>query len=98
VTTSPDRVVGDPFAGTTLDARYRLDTLIGRGGMASVYRGEDLALGRQVAVKVFAEAAEGIDDTDRRRSETALLASLAIGRSCGSTTHPAILRPGASTS
>jgi eukaryotic-like serine/threonine-protein kinase len=77
VTTSPDRVVGDPFAGTTLDARYRLDTLIGRGGMASVYRGEDLALGRQVAVKVFAEAAEGIDDTDRRRSETALLASLA---------------------
>ena len=77
MTTSPDRVVGDPFAGTTLDARYRLDTLIGRGGMASVYRGEDLALGRQVAVKVFAEAAEGIDDTDRRRSETALLASLA---------------------
>jgi eukaryotic-like serine/threonine-protein kinase len=77
VTTSPDRVVGDPFAGTTLDARYRLDALIGRGGMASVYRGEDLALGRQVAVKVFAEAAEGIDDSDRRKSETALLASLA---------------------
>jgi eukaryotic-like serine/threonine-protein kinase len=45
--------------------------------MASVYRGEDLALGRQVAVKVFAEAAEGIDDSDRRKSETALLASLA---------------------
>jgi len=76
VTTSPDRVAGDPFAGATLDARYRLGSLIGRGGMASVYRGEDLALGRSVAVKVFAEAAEGIDDSDRRKSETALLASL----------------------
>jgi len=70
-------VVGDSFAGITLDARYRLDSLIGRGGMASVYRGEDLALGRPVAVKVFAETAEGIDDAERRKSETALLASLA---------------------
>ncbi|MDQ0893841.1 serine/threonine-protein kinase [Agromyces ramosus] len=76
MTTYPHRVAGDPFAGTTLDARYRLDSLIGRGGMATVYRGEDLTLGRQVAVKVFAEAAEGIDDLERRRSETALLASL----------------------
>ena len=77
VTTSPDRVTGDSFTGVVLDARYRLDALIGRGGMASVYRGEDLALGRPVAVKVFAEAAEGIDDSERRKSETALLASLA---------------------
>ena len=77
MTTTPDRVAGDSFVGTTLGDRYRLDSLIGRGGMASVYRGEDLALGRQVAVKVFAEAAEGIDDAERRRSETALLASLA---------------------
>ena len=77
MTTSPDRVTGDSFTGVVLDARYRLDALIGRGGMASVYRGEDLALGRPVAVKVFAEAAEGIDDSERRKSETALLASLA---------------------
>ncbi|MDQ0577013.1 serine/threonine-protein kinase [Agromyces albus] len=83
MTTSPDRVVGDPFVGATLDSRYRLDALIGRGGMAAVYRGEDLALGRAVAVKVFAEAAEGIDDSDRRKSETALLASL---------THRALVR------
>lgn len=69
-------MVGDSFVGITLDERYRLDALIGRGGMASVYRGEDLALGRLVAVKVFAETAEGIDDSERRKSETALLASL----------------------
>ena len=76
VTTSPNRVAGDSFVGATLDGRYRLDGLIGRGGMATVYRGVDLTLGRPVAVKVFAEAAEGIDDAERRKSETALLASV----------------------
>ncbi|MGI9823681.1 serine/threonine-protein kinase [Agromyces sp. Marseille-Q5079] len=76
MTNPPERVAVDPLIGATLDARYRLDGLIGRGGMASVYRGEDLALGRPVAVKVFAAAAEGIDDDERRKSETALLASL----------------------
>ena len=75
-TSSPDRLVDGPFTGVTLAGRYRLAGLIGRGGMASVYRGEDLSLGRPVAVKVFAEAAEGIDDAARRRSETALLASV----------------------
>ncbi|MFC9559346.1 serine/threonine-protein kinase [Agromyces sp. NPDC056965] len=76
MTSSPDRLAAGPFTGVTLGGRYRLDGLIGRGGMASVYRGEDLSLGRRVAVKVFAEAAEGIDDAARRRSETALLASV----------------------
>jgi eukaryotic-like serine/threonine-protein kinase len=76
VTTTPKSVIGDSFAGATLGERYRLDSLIGRGGMASVYRSVDLALGRPVAVKVFAEAAEGIDDAERRKSETALLASV----------------------
>ncbi|MBM7832665.1 serine/threonine protein kinase [Agromyces cerinus] len=76
MTSSPDRFADGPFTGVTLGGRYRLDGLIGRGGMASVYRGEDLSLGRSVAVKVFAEAAEGIDDAARRRSETALLASV----------------------
>ncbi|MFT4231040.1 MAG: Stk1 family PASTA domain-containing Ser/Thr kinase [Microbacterium sp.] len=36
-----------------LSARYRVDELIGRGGMASVYRGYDLTLGRTVAIKIL---------------------------------------------
>ena len=36
-----------------LSGRYRVDELIGRGGMASVYRGYDLTLGRLVAIKVL---------------------------------------------
>ncbi|MCC2032820.1 Stk1 family PASTA domain-containing Ser/Thr kinase [Microbacterium allomyrinae] len=36
-----------------LSGRYRVDEPIGRGGMASVYRGYDLTLGREVAIKVL---------------------------------------------
>ncbi len=36
-----------------LSDRYRVDELIGRGGMASVYRGQDITLGRDVAIKIL---------------------------------------------
>ena len=68
--------VDDSLVGALLGARYLVGDLLGRGGVASVYRATDTALGREVAVKVF-RGAEGLDDPERRRSETALLASLA---------------------
>jgi tRNA A-37 threonylcarbamoyl transferase component Bud32 len=58
-----------------LDGRYRLGECVGEGGMARVYRSEDVVLGRTVAIKLIRP---GIDSatSDRARSEMTLLASL----------------------
>ena len=41
--------------GKILSGRYRIDALIGKGGMAIVYLATDLRTKRQVAVKVLRE-------------------------------------------
>ncbi|MGL4172870.1 MAG: Stk1 family PASTA domain-containing Ser/Thr kinase [Actinomycetota bacterium] len=46
----------DPLLGQVLDGRYVVHSKIATGGMASVYRGEDLRLEREVAVKVIHQA------------------------------------------
>jgi serine/threonine-protein kinase len=43
------------LTGSTLGGRYRIEALIGRGGMADVYRGVDTMLARPVAIKVLTE-------------------------------------------
>lgn len=42
-----------PMKGRLLGGRYRIESEIGRGGMATVYRALDLSLEREVAVKVL---------------------------------------------
>ncbi|MFD1213593.1 serine/threonine-protein kinase [Arthrobacter sp. GCM10027362] len=56
--------------------RYRTGDLLGSGGGASVYRAMDEALGRQVALKLFAPATEDDDKYRRQHTETLLLAKL----------------------
>ncbi len=49
-------------------AGYRIEALIGRGGMGVVYRGSDLRLGRPVAIKLIS-AERATDPVIRRRFE-----------------------------
>lgn len=44
---------GDNLVGSFLERRYRVDSLIARGGMSAVYRGLDTRLHRPVALKVM---------------------------------------------
>jgi serine/threonine protein kinase len=45
--------------GTELLGKYRITREIGRGGMASVYEAEQLALGKRVAIKILAAELAG---------------------------------------
>ncbi|MET0975314.1 MAG: serine/threonine-protein kinase, partial [Leifsonia sp.] len=60
----------------TLGNRYRLISLIGTGGMASVYRARDETLNRDVAIKLFRVASTNPSDFRRQQGEVAMLASL----------------------
>ncbi|WP_049876379.1 serine/threonine-protein kinase [Sorangium cellulosum] len=44
---------GDPLIGSLISGRYRVDELIGEGGMGAVYRGEQVHLRKQVAIKLL---------------------------------------------
>ncbi|MGH3443539.1 MAG: Stk1 family PASTA domain-containing Ser/Thr kinase [Nitriliruptorales bacterium] len=60
-----------------LAGRYRLDQLLGRGGMAEVWVGVDLTLEREVAVKVLSPRFSGDEQFQRRfRREAQQAASL----------------------
>ncbi|MEW6731830.1 MAG: protein kinase [Acidobacteriota bacterium] len=43
----------DPLIGKLILEKYRIDRLLGRGGMGAVYEGRHLLLDRQVAIKVM---------------------------------------------
>jgi len=66
----------DPLIGTILGERYRLRRLIGRGGMAAIYRAEDQQLDRTLAVKVMHHGDSETNAVKRFVREAKLLARL----------------------
>ncbi|MEY2634744.1 MAG: hypothetical protein RIS75_684, partial [Actinomycetota bacterium] len=78
VTTSPESLIG-----YTLDERYRIESIVARGGMATVYLASDLRLHRVVALKVMhASLAEDPDFVARFEREARASAAL---------THPHVV-------
>jgi hypothetical protein len=75
-----DRVVADVqpgrLSGQTLDSKYRINELLGRGGMGEVYQAERLADGKDVAVKVLYAHLGTPDLLERFRREAAIAAKL----------------------
>lgn len=43
----------DPALGRVFGGQYRIESLLGRGGMGSVYRGVQLSVNREVAIKLI---------------------------------------------
>jgi serine/threonine protein kinase len=48
------------LAGRTLAGRYQIESLLGRGGMADVYRGTDTTLERPIAVKILTDRSDPV--------------------------------------
>jgi len=80
----PAGAAGTGFiVGTIVANRYRIDELIGQGGMASVFRAIDLELAEAVALKVFTQPMTDEATLARFRQELKLSRML---------THPNIVR------
>jgi len=63
--------------GTLIGGRYRLDAVVGRGGMSTVYRAFDTVLERAVAIKLMhREIAADSDQLERFRREARSVAQL----------------------
>ena len=54
----------DPLIGRVINDRFRVSSLIARGGMGRVYRAEQAPLGREVALKVLNPNYEGENDPE----------------------------------
>ncbi|MGH7163102.1 MAG: protein kinase domain-containing protein, partial [Planctomycetota bacterium] len=75
--------VADPFLGRDVNG-YRVDAVLGTGGMGTVYRATQLSLGRDVALKALPlDAAADPSFLARFHREAEVLASL---------THPHIVQ------
>ncbi|HEY0251820.1 MAG TPA: protein kinase, partial [Kofleriaceae bacterium] len=65
----------DPLLGKELDGRFQILEKLGQGGMGAVYRGAQLGLGREVAIKVVSQHLVSDTEVVKRFLREAKLAS-----------------------
>lgn len=65
----------DPEIGRVLADRYRLEALLGEGGIGRVYAGTHLKLGRRVAIKILHEAYRENEALTKRFEREAMVLS-----------------------
>jgi serine/threonine-protein kinase len=68
---SPDES-GIVPVGSLLDGRYRIDSVLGKGGMGRVYKGEHTGIGKAVAIKVLHSKLGGSREAAQRFQREAL--------------------------
>jgi serine/threonine-protein kinase len=67
----------DPYVGTTIDGRYRVESVLGEGGMGVVYLARHKVIDKKVAIKVLrAEMAREREITDRFLQEAKAASSI----------------------
>lgn len=73
----PPPILAGPRTGQVLDGRYRVEALLGKGGMSEVYLGRQLALDRPCAIKILrSTTGPAHDQTDRFSREAAALSRI----------------------
>ena len=70
-------------AGLVVSGRYKIDTMLGRGGMGAVYRAHDLELDETIAIKLFSRGSEDQTLVSRFKQELTLARQIS---------HPNVIR------
>jgi hypothetical protein len=77
MTTQAEERAEDQRIGRVLLSQYRIDALLGEGGMGAVYKGEQLSVSRPVAIKLISgKIAENPECVRRFRREAEAMAKL----------------------
>ncbi|MBK03463.1 MAG: hypothetical protein CL920_14600 [Deltaproteobacteria bacterium] len=58
--------IENPWLGQTLRKDYRIDSILGEGGQAVIYRGTDLQMELPIAIKHFKKTSKGVQNDPER--------------------------------